>query len=188
MITWFIIWPGINAVVGYANQMPPHIWLLRIFSEFGAGEWIGCVLLILVPFLIWKRRWISLLTLIIVVPGGMFLNELIKIIVHRQRPLVTGWFVNWSGYSFPSGHTIGATLLYGQLLLFIWRSIRKQRWRMLIISTAALLVGLVGFSRIELRAHYPTDVAGAILIGITWLLLINAIIETIFKKRMLPHG
>ena len=36
-----------------------------------------------------------------------------------DRPFVEWPFADWSGYSFASGHTIGATLLYGQLLLFV---------------------------------------------------------------------
>jgi undecaprenyl-diphosphatase len=61
-------------------------------------------------------------TLIVAVPGEMLLNECVKVLVHRHRPLVDGPFVDWSGYSFASGHTIGATLLYGQLLLFVLTS------------------------------------------------------------------
>ena len=47
----------------------------------------------------------SLVMLIIAVPGGMLLNEWLKVAVHRQRPFVEGPFVDWSGYSFASGHT-----------------------------------------------------------------------------------
>ena len=91
---------------------------LRTFSVFGASESIGLILFCLVLFLLCKRWWPSLLTLIMAVPGGMLLNEWIKVLVHRHRPFVGGSFVDWSGYSFASGHTIGATLLYGQLALF----------------------------------------------------------------------
>jgi membrane-associated phospholipid phosphatase len=73
----------------------------------------------LVLFFVWKRWWPSLVTLTIAGPGGIRLNEWLKLVVHRQRPFVEGAFVDWSGYSFDSGHTIGATLLYGQLLLFV---------------------------------------------------------------------
>ena len=46
--------------------------------------------------------------LIIAVPGGMLLNEWLKLAVHRQRPFVEGPYVDWSGYSFASGHTIAS--------------------------------------------------------------------------------
>src|SRR5258708_38754015 len=109
--------------------------------------------------------------MVIAVPGGMLLNEWLKVLVHRHRPFVDGPFVDWSGYSFASGHTIGATLLYGQLALFIVPAIKSRRWRVLTLMTAALFVLLVGFSRIALGAHYFTDVLAAIFFGLIWLAL-----------------
>jgi undecaprenyl-diphosphatase len=91
--------------------------------------------------------------------------------VHRNRPFVEGAFVDWSGYSFASGHTIGATLLYGQLLLFVLPSLKARHLRLLCIFSAGSLVLLVGFTRIALGAHFLTDVLAAILFGIIWLAL-----------------
>lgn len=145
--------------------------VLRVFSEFGASESIGVILFCLVLFFMFKRWWPSLVTLMVAVPGGMLLNEWLKVLVHRHRPFVDGWFVDWSGYSFASGHTIGATLLYGQLALFVVPAIKSRRWRALTLATAALFILLVGFSRIALGAHYLTDVMAAILFGIVWLTL-----------------
>ena len=111
------------------------------------------------------------MTLIVAVPGGVLLNECVKVLVHRQRPFVDGPFVDWSGYSFASGHTIGATLLYGQLLLFVLPVLKARHWRFLFIFSAISLVVLVGFSRVALGAHFLTDVLAAILFGIIWLAL-----------------
>jgi len=148
---------------------PAFVDVLRAFTDFGCAEWIGIVLFALVVFFVWKRWWPSLVTLIVAVPGGMLLNECIKVLVHRHRPFVDGPFVDWSGYSFASGHTIGATLLYGQLLLFALPLLRARHWRLLCIVTAALLVVLVGFSRVALGAHFLTDVLAAIFFGAAWL-------------------
>src|SRR5438874_9884171 len=153
----------------HAHLTRTFVSVLRVFAEFGSGEWIGIVLFALVLFFAWKRWWPSLVTLIIAVPGGMLLNEWLKVLVHRHRPFVDGPFVDWSGYSFASGHTIGATLLYGQLLLFILPVLKARHWRRLAIFSAALLITLVGFSRIALGAHFLTDVLAAIVFGILWL-------------------
>jgi undecaprenyl-diphosphatase len=155
----------------HAHLTHTFVTVLRAFSEFGASESIGVVLFCLVLFFVFKRWWPSLVTLIVVVPCGMLLNEWVKILVHRHRPFVDGPFVDWSGYSFASGHTIGATLLYGQLALFIVPAIKGRRWRVLTIAAATLFVLLVGFSRIALGAHYLTDVLAAIFFGIVWLTL-----------------
>jgi len=150
---------------------PVFVSVLRAFTEFGSAEWIGVILFALVLFFAWKRWWLSLVTLIVAVPGGMLLNEWVKVIVHRHRPFVDGPFVDWSGYSFASGHTIGATLLYGQLLLFILPALKARHWRLLCIFSTISLVLLVGFSRIALGAHFLTDVLAAIFFGIVWLAL-----------------
>jgi membrane-associated phospholipid phosphatase len=145
------------------------VTILRIFTDFGSAAWIGLVLFLLVLFFVWKRWWPSLVTLIVAVPGGMLLNELVKVLVQRQRPFVDGPFVDWSGYSFASGHTIGATLLYGQLLLFILPVLKARHWRVLSTLSAASLVAVVGFTRVALGAHFLTDVLAAIVFGVLWL-------------------
>src|SRR5437588_9084960 len=123
--------------------------------------------------------------MVIAVPGGMLLNEYLKILVHRHRPFVDGWFVDWSGYSFASGHTIGATLLYGELALFVIPVIKSRRARALIFSTAIFMVVLVGFSRIALGAHYVTDVLGGMFLGTSWLMLC-LFLSRPFRRTALP--
>jgi undecaprenyl-diphosphatase len=153
----------------HAHQTGGFVTFLRALSEPGSGMWIGIILSFLVLFFVWKRGWSSLATIIVAVPGGMLLNELIKVLVQRQRPYLEGTFVDWSGYSFASGHTIGATLLYGQLALFLIPLLKTRHWKALTASMAALLVCSVGFSRIALGAHYFTDVLAAIFFGGLWL-------------------
>jgi membrane-associated phospholipid phosphatase len=157
------------AVWFHAHLTSTFVSVLRAITEFGSSEWIAIVLSIAVLFFIFKRWWPTLVTLIVTVPGGMLLNEWIKLLVHRHRPFVDGWFVDWSGYSFASGHTIGATLLYGQLALFIVPVVKSRRGRVLIFSAATFVVALVGFSRIALGAHYLTDVLAGMLFGMIWL-------------------
>src|SRR5207249_1203636 len=165
---------------------PVFVSVLRAFTEFGSAEWIGVILFALVLFFAWKRWWPSLVTLVVAVPGGMLLNEWLKVIVHRHRPFVDGPFVDWSGYSFASGHTIGATLLYGQLALFIVPAIKSRRWRRLTVATAMLFVLLVGFSRIALGAHYLTDVLAGIFFGMAWLSFCLVILKPMRRSDVLP--
>src|SRR5262245_51281658 len=161
---------------------PPFAGVLHALTEFGSGKSIGIVVFALVLFFVWKRWWPSLVTLLVAVPCGMLLNEWLKLAVHRQRPFVEGAFVDWSGYSFASGHTIVATLLYGQLLLFVLPSLRARHLRLLCIFSAASLVLLVGFTRIALGAHFLTDVLAAILFGIVWLLLCGVLGKSVRRR------
>ncbi len=155
----------------HAHLTPTFVSVLRGITEFGSSEWIAVVLSVAVLFFAFKRWWPSLVMTVVAVPGGMLLNEWIKILVHRHRPFDDGWFVDWSGYSFASGHTIGATLLYGQLALFLIPLIKSRRGRALVFSAATFVVVLVGFSRIALGAHYFTDVLGGMFLGTSWLTL-----------------
>src|SRR5947207_12557584 len=169
----------------HAHLTRTFVTVLRTFTEFGSSEWVGVVLFFMVLFFVWKKWWPSLVTLIVAVPGGMLLNELLKQLVHRHRPFVDGPFVDWSGYSFASGHTIGATLLYGQLALFILPAMKARHWRRLTISSAVLLIALVGFSRIALGAHFLTDVLAAIVFGVLWLAFC-LIATKPMRRRMVP--
>ena len=175
LATWF-----------HERLTPAFVSVLRAFAEFGSGEWIGIVLFALLLFFAWKRWWPSLVMLIIAVPGGMLLNEWVKVLVHRHRPFVDGPFVDWSGYSFASGHTIGATLLYGQLLLFILPCLKSRHWRLMSVFGTACLIALVGFSRIALGAHFLTDVLAAIFFGIIWLMLCTVLGKSVQRRTVAP--
>jgi len=170
----------------HAHLTPAFVSVLRGITEFGSSEWIAIVLSLAVLFFVFKRWWPSLITMVVVVPGGMLLNEWIKILVHRHRPFVDGWFVDWSGYSFASGHTIGATLLYGQLALLIIPVIKSRRGRALIFCVAGFVVVMVGFSRVALGAHYFTDVVAGMLLGTSWLTLCTAAARPLRRATLPP--
>ncbi len=172
----------------HAHLTPTFVSVLRGITEFGSSEWIALVLSVAVLFFVFKRWWPSLLMTVVAIPGGMLLNEWIKILVHRHRPFADGWFVDWSGYSFASGHTIGATLLYGQLALFIFPLIKSRRGRALVFSAAILVIVLVGFSRIALGAHYVTDVLAGMFLGTSWLtvcLLVSRPLRRVFVSPVI---
>ena len=99
----------------------------------------------------------------------MLLGEGLKLLVQRRRPFLVGPFVDWSGYSFPSGHTVGATLLYGTLVAGILPQLSARRHRAIVVLTAAILVLGVAFSRVALGVHYLTDVLGGLGFGSIWL-------------------
>jgi membrane-associated phospholipid phosphatase len=121
---------------------------------------------------LWIRRlrlWV--LTLVISVVGGSLLNVLLKLIFHRPRPYFGNPILLLKTYSFPSGHTLMATVFYGTLCALVVSRTKNWKWRALAAVGAMTLIALVGFSRIYLGAHYLTDVLAAILEGVTWVTL-----------------
>src|SRR5436305_259446 len=66
----------------HAHLTRTFVSVLRAFTEFGSSEWIGIVLFFMVLYFVWKKYWPSLVTLVVAVPGGMLLNEWVKIALH----------------------------------------------------------------------------------------------------------
>ncbi|MDQ3665607.1 MAG: phosphatase PAP2 family protein [Acidobacteriota bacterium] len=127
------------------------------------------------------RYW--LITLLLTVFGGMFLNVVLKNIFHRARPHFDDPILTFSSYGFPSGHTMAATCFYGVLAAFaIWK-IREWLRRVLAVTLAVFMVLLVGFSRIYLGAHYLSDVLGAMIEGLAWLALCLTAANTTWRVR-----
>lgn len=73
-------------------------------------------------------------------------------------------------YSFPSGHAVAVVVAYGLLVYFASRYLRGYLLAFVALAVAGI-VALVAVSRIYLLRHYPTDVAGGLLFGFSWLLL-----------------
>jgi undecaprenyl-diphosphatase len=122
-------------------------------------------------WLAFKRQFWWLLTLLLVVPGGMVVNALMKLAFARARPVLDEPVLELATYSFPSGHTASSTMFYGLLACYLLPLARTWRLRAVIVSVAATLVLLVAFSRVYLGVHYLTDVAAAAAEGVAWLAL-----------------
>ncbi|WP_417897180.1 phosphatase PAP2 family protein [Bacillus haimaensis] len=143
---------------------------MKIITEAGSVWWIASVTAITAVFL-WfyrKDRW-GVLFFIIANGGGGLLVLLLKHVFQRPRPSLNPAY-DGNGFSFPSGHATGSIILYGFMIYLIARE------RKLIIGRVAAIIGLlfliifVGFSRVYLDVHYPSDILGGFAVGTIWLL------------------
>ena len=133
--------------------------------------------------LLWQRQGYWLLGLVLAVAGGMLLNVMLKNLFGRVRP---GWadpLMALADSSFPSGHTMMATIIYGFLALYLMLSISSWRWRFFIATLTVLLVFLVALSRMYLGAHYLSDVLAAMAAGTAWIALCLTAVETLHRHR-----
>lgn len=106
--------------------------------------------------------------------GAEAVNLVLKLAFARARPELDHPFVNLHTYSFPSGHATVSVAVYGALALLLARRISSWRARALIVAATALMVGLIGFSRLYLGAHFLSDVLAGFDAGFTWLMACTA--------------
>ena len=121
--------------------------------------------------------------------GGAVVEYVLKTTVHRSRPQYAAAYLHGHSYSFPSGHTMGSTICYFLLAYLIsthphvTRSARRLVW-----TAAVILVAAIGFSRLYLAVHYPSDVAGGLTAGLAWLAACGGIRRILIVREGLLHA
>ena len=113
-------------------------------------------------------------TIVIVVAG--LLNRLLKNFFDRGRPMDMR-LIEVSAESYPSGHAMTAIAFYGFLIYISYKYIKDRLLRTVFIVICILIIILVGFSRVYLGVHFPSDVLSGYAAGFIWLLLAILAIE-----------
>lgn len=130
-----------------------------------------CIVFLIIAVLTNKKRLTA--NVILGLITSTIVNNVIKIIVCRERPDVLK-LVEETTYSFPSGHTMAATMLYGILIYYVYNSKLNKYIKILLITLLSLLIILIMISRIYLGAHYVTDVvAGLFLSAFLVIIMVN---------------
>jgi undecaprenyl-diphosphatase len=152
-----------------AERQPWLTSIMKLLSLAGSGA-IEIPFALLLLFGLWSRnrkpevRWYAAAVL-----SGWALYALAKFAVHRPRPHVISRLMHGAGwYSYPSGHAMLAPLVFGLGIMVWatpWPSVALQRGA---LAVAALIALGIGFSRVYVGAHYPTDVIGGLLLGTAW--------------------
>jgi undecaprenyl-diphosphatase len=102
--------------------------------------------------------------------GGFLINYVMKLSFQRIRP-DNPLIEPLNNFSFPSGHATSGFIFYGLLAYLVWKTKLPLAVKYMIAAVLIFFSLLIGFSRIYLRMHYPSDVLGGICIGFAWLLL-----------------
>lgn len=135
---------------------------------------IGIISLVILTSIVFiKRKKVSSLKYVILnVLSGVFLMQILKNIIRRTRP--TWKWIKQGGFSYPSGHTISALLLYGTIILLVSKRYDGKYKKQIIIVSSAMII-LTGISRIYFGAHYLSDVIASTLLG-TIILIISGLL------------
>lgn len=142
---------------------------MRALTQLGSG-WV-LVPLGAVGYVLLRRARHPLARYLPWAAAGAFLFDgLTKWLVSRPRPRGTD-------YGFPSGHTLGAAIFFGGVIYALWTSPVPRAWRWAGTALAALLVLGVGASRLYLKVHWASDVAGGLVGGAAYVLFVLTGIE-----------
>lgn len=142
---------------------------------------ISCLVMI---FLLLSRKFASAFTLIIVTSGGIGLNLWLKDIFARVRPALWERVVDAANYSFPSGHAMVSLVVYGFIGYLLIANFRS--WSSVILFFTTLLILAIGFSRLYLGVHWPTDIIAGYAAGLVWLIscIVSAeILQFLFRRE-----
>jgi undecaprenyl-diphosphatase len=152
-------------------------WLeepMRVVTALGY-YWVVLPLLTVVFFLFYRRGWrLSAVLLVVSTAGSILLTTILKAVFERARPELFDSGYHASFYSFPSGHATVAVGFYGMLTLILAYRLRGvARW--VVAVSGVLVVLLIGFSRLFLGVHYPTDVLAGYLAAPLWVVCVGAV-------------
>lgn len=146
-------------------------WLdvpMRIITALGY-YWFVIPVLVFSSYLFYRAGYSLSAALLVVSTGGSIaLTTVLKVVFRRARPEIIDSGYEASFYSFPSGHATVAVGFYGALALLIALRLESP-WRPLVAAAGIILVASIGFSRLYLGVHYPTDVLAGYLAASLWL-------------------
>ncbi|MBV9388248.1 MAG: phosphatase PAP2 family protein [Chroococcidiopsidaceae cyanobacterium CP_BM_ER_R8_30] len=128
-----------------------------------------------------KRHRPEAIALAIGAVGSLGLNYLLKELFRRARPPIWEHVISVTQFSFPSGHAMMSLVVYGLSAYLL--SNRFYRWRVPIFSFSILLILAIGFSRLYLGVHWPSDVAAGYAAGIAWLMACILELEISRRRR-----
>ncbi|MEU0383213.1 phosphatase PAP2 family protein [Streptomyces chartreusis] len=156
------------------------------------GNPVTCpvVAVVVAGLLLYRRQRRAAVSLLVVVLGGMLLHDAVASLVARPRPDLPDPVSTAPGYSFPSGHAMGAATLYGTLLLLVAPLLRPGA-RRVATAVTVLVIAAVAASRVMLGVHYTTDVVGGVLLGVAWLGAVTLVVHARFPlgaRAVAPAG
>src|SRR5687767_6222154 len=99
----------------YTHRSPHLTTVFLLVTSLGSTWPVICITVAVGLYFLWKRRPYWLVAIWVSVFGGMLLNRLLKYVFQRPRPDFADPILSLTSYSFPSGHTMAATVLYGVL-------------------------------------------------------------------------
>ena len=156
--------------------------VMILISFLGSGEFLTALSFIFIIAFFKKERdsFYSAMIVINLLLSSL-INVSIKYLIHRERPNILK-LIEIGGFSFPSGHSMASMSFYG-FLIYLTSKNYKGKVKYLIIAVLAIVILLIGLSRIYLGVHYASDVIGGFSLGIAWIGIYSIIVDLRYRKK-----
>ena len=138
-------------------------------------------------FLLLDRRPRQALLVVATASSAAIGLTLLKQAIGRERPSIVEHIEVVGGLSFPSGHTLIAAVLYPTLGILVASNLRDRTLKVFVFVVAALLALVVGFSRVYIGVHYPSDVLGGWMLGLAFAFAAGIVIQSLKKQHVVER-
>lgn len=125
-----------------------------------------------------RRRWRSLTYLLTTLLGSIIINRTAKVLLHRVRPHLWASPAPEFDYGFPSGHAMSSMTLVAALVILTWNT----RWRFPVWLIGSVFVLAIGWTRLYLGVHYPSDILAGWMVSIAWAIGVSLLIRPHLTK------
>ena len=166
-------------------------WLeeaMRDLTVLGGVVVVTLVTVVTLGFLLMLGEYrVALVVLLAVTTGGLA-STLLKTAIGRPRPSVVEAVVTSGGLSFPSGHSLISAIIYPMLGALLTRVVPRRRAQAYIVGVSLSLTGVIGFSRVYLGVHYPSDVLAGWTLGLALSLLAWNALRRLQRRGLVESG
>lgn len=159
--------------------------MVRDVTALGSGTLTGLFAFGLIGYLLLTGRPGAAIFVIAAVIGSWLLNDLLKDFYARERPTIVPHMITANEPSFPSGHTMISATFYPTLAELFGRLVTRRRARFFLMALGIGLAILVGFTRLYLGVHYPTDILAGLCMGFSWALLCGIAARYLQRRHLL---
>ncbi|MBD0343958.1 MAG: phosphatase PAP2 family protein [Coleofasciculus sp. Co-bin14] len=152
-----------------------------MLTKFGVFWGVFPVATGIAVVLLLKKRWRSLTYLVTTLLGSIVINRTTKVLLHRVRPHLWHSPAPEFDHGFPSGHAMSSMTLVAALVILTWGT----RWCWWVLMFGGLFVLSIGWTRLYLGVHYPSDILAGWMASIAWAVGVSLLIRThVTKPRM----
>ena len=153
-------------------------WLKKTMIDLtalGGGPFLTMLTLVAAGFLMAARKWGMALFVVLAIAGGGLAGNVLKWIFVRARPDLVPHLVSVDSASFPSAHAMNSAVTFLTLGVLLSRTQKDRRLKAYLLGIAVFLTLIVGFSRVYLGVHWPTDVVAGWAVGAAWAILCSLV-------------